>query len=96
MSAAVHATKNYVVIERSAATAISRRLRKLETLVREMHRERETNRTLLDTALLELARAEGAKDRRLYARRWLRERRTIDEQGVTIVHAAATTSGGDA
>jgi len=52
------------------------RIHRLENLVTAMRLQQLETRELLDTALIELAAAKGAKDRTYFARRWLRERRT--------------------
>jgi len=79
MSETIRSTRNYVVIRRDAARSIAQQVRKLEQLVEEIRRDHASDRALLETALTELARATGAKDARLFSRRWQRAHRQHDE-----------------
>lgn len=90
----MNATKNYIVIDRDAARALTRRTRRLENLVVEVRRTHLADRTLLNAALAELAAARNAKDSGLFARRWLQAHRTIDNNGLTIVHQAPLPTKG--
>ena len=79
MSEAVRSTRNYVVIRRDAARSIAQEVRHLHQLVEEVRREHASDRALLESALIELARATGAKDARLFSRRWQRAHRAGDD-----------------
>jgi hypothetical protein len=91
MASAIRTTASYVVIERAAAHRLGRRLRSLERLVADVRRAHADDRALLDTALIELARASGSKDALNFSRRWLHAHRTSDDQGLRIVRPPTTT-----
>jgi hypothetical protein len=87
----IRATKSYVVIDRVAAHAISVHVKKLEALTRQIRSELTIERTLLQTCALELAEANGARDRQSYARRWIRTHRLDDLGGLPIAEGSGET-----
>jgi len=76
---AARSNGDYIWIERAAAFKLAARTRALEELVKDLRRAQAETRDLLNTALIELAAAEGVKDRAHFARRWLHARRLAAE-----------------
>jgi len=81
---AIRTTASYVVMERSTAHRLGRRLRSLERLIADVREAHENDRTLLNMALAELAHARGSKDAASFAYHWLRAHRRADNGGIPI------------
>lgn len=77
MSEIASRTKSYVVLDKTLARQIGRRLRALERLTGQLRHDLDHERALLQTALVELGQARGVADTKLFARQWTHRQRSI-------------------